>query len=134
MAESDISPAIRDFITEQIDSVLQLEVLLLLFAHRSRAFTIEDITKELKIDANWLSAQLARLCSVGILVCMSQSNVSTYQYQPAKRELDEIVQGLADAYAQRRVSVVSLIFNKPTDRLRHFADAFRIRKDRDKEQ
>ena len=134
MAESDISPAIRDFITEQIDSVLQLEVLLLLFAHRSRAFTIDDITKELKIDANWLSAQLARLCSVGILVCMSQSNVSTYQYQPAKRELDEIVQGLADAYAQRRVSVVSLIFNKPTDRLRHFADAFRIRKDRDKEQ
>jgi hypothetical protein len=134
VAESDISPAIRDFITEQIDSVLQLEVLLLLFAHRSRAFTIDDITKELKIDANWLSAQLARLCSVGILVCMSQSNVSTYQYQPAKRELDEIVQGLADAYAQRRVSVVSLIFNKPTDRLRHFADAFRIRKDRDKEQ
>jgi len=134
VAESDISPAIRDFITEQIDSVLQLEVLLLLFAHRSRAFTVDDITKELKIDANWLSAQLARLCSVGILVCMSQSNVSTYQYQPAKRELDEIVQGLADAYAQRRVSVVSLIFNKPTDRLRHFADAFRFRKDRgDKE-
>ena len=131
MAESDISPAIRDFITEQIDSVLQLEVLLLLFAHRSRAFTIDDITSELKIDANWLSAQLARLCGVGILICMSQSNVSTYQYQPARRELDEIVQGLADAYAQRRVSVVSLIFNKPTDRLRHFADAFRIRKDKE---
>ena len=134
MAESDISPAIRDFITEHIDSVLQLEVLLLLFAHRSRAFTTDDITKELKIDANWLTSQLGRMCAVGILVCISQSNISTYQYQPAKPEINAAVTGLAEVYVQRRVSVVSLIFNKPTDRLRHFADAFRIRKDRDKEQ
>ena len=130
MAESDISPAIRDFVVEHIDSVLQLEVLLLLFAQRERAFTTTEISEELRIDANWVDGQLSRMCISGILICTSQSNVFSYQYQPARKDLDDAVKGLADAYVQRRVSVVSLIFNKPIDRLKNFADAFRLRKDK----
>jgi hypothetical protein len=133
VAESDISPAIRDFIAEHIDSVLQLEVLLLLFAHRARQFTANDISNELRIDPNWVAGQLSRMCAMGILICITQANVMTYQYQPAKPHVDATITGLADAYAQRRVSVVSLIFNKPTDALRNFADAFRLRKDKDKD-
>jgi hypothetical protein len=131
VAESDISPAIREFIAQHIDSVLQLEVLLLLFGQRERAFTAADVSGELRIDATWVGGQLSRMCAMGILACISQANVTNFQYQPAKREIDDAVTGLADAYSQRRVSVVSLIFNKPTDALRNFADAFRIRKDRE---
>jgi hypothetical protein len=129
VAESDISPAIHDFVVEHIDSVLQLEVLLLLYAHRARSYTVNDIVQELRIDANWLAGELSRLCAAGILTC-SSNNPPMYQYQPARKELDDAVTGLADTYAQRRVSVVSLIFNKPIDRLKSFADAFRLRKDK----
>jgi len=34
------------------------------------------------------------------------------------------------SYADRRVTVIGLIFSKPVDKIRSFADAFRIRKDR----
>jgi hypothetical protein len=40
------------------------------------------------------------------------------------------VNDLARAYAERRVNVIALIFSKPATSLRHFADAFRLRKDR----
>ena len=33
------------------------------------------------------------------------------------------------AYAERRVTVINLIFSKPIDKLRSFADAFRIKKE-----
>jgi hypothetical protein len=44
--------------------------------------------------------------------------------------LDAAVAQLAKDYAERRVSVITLIFSKPVDKLRTFADAFRLRKDK----
>ena len=45
-------------------------------------------------------------------------------------ELDQAVVRLAKDYAERRVTVITLIFSKPVDKLRTFADAFRLRKDK----
>jgi len=129
LGESDIAQNIRDFVGEHIESVLQLELLLLLYAQPQRMFTAAEITRELRIDANWVAAQLAQLCQRGILSCTTDTTPLGYQYQPAKPELDIAVQGLAAAYAQRRVSVINLIVNKPSDKLRSFAEAFRFRKD-----
>jgi hypothetical protein len=56
-----------------------------------------------------------------------------YGYAPRSAELDAAVQGLAREYALRRVTVIGLIFSNPVDKIRSFADAFRIRKDRDKD-
>ncbi|MBC7818924.1 MAG: hypothetical protein IAG10_18710 [Planctomycetaceae bacterium] len=130
MAEADISPAVRDFIVEHIDSILQLEVLLLMYADRVHARTAADINREFRIDTQWLDRQLTRMCAAGILNCTTTSDVFSYQYQPTNAEMHDAIAGLVETYATRRVSVVSLIYSKPVDRLKHFADAFRLRKDR----
>ena len=44
-------------------------------------------------------------------------------------ELDELVGSLEKVYEERRVSVITLIYSKPVDKVRTFADAFRLRKD-----
>jgi hypothetical protein len=110
--------------------VVQLEILLLLFGQRERAWSSDDIARELRVDAAWVDSQLGNLCTNGVVTCTTTKPL-TYQYQPKSPELDQAVVGLAQAYADRRVTVISMIFSKPIDKLRSFADAFKIRKDKD---
>lgn len=109
---------------------MQLEILLLLYGKKDRAWSSEDIARELRVDAAWVESQLGTLCTNGVLNCAS-TKPTTYQYQPRTAELDQAVAGLSEAYADRRVTVISMIFSKPIDKLRSFADAFRIRKDKE---
>ncbi|MGC4076081.1 MAG: hypothetical protein QM702_03425 [Rubrivivax sp.] len=52
-----------------------------------------------------------------------------YRFGTSPAELATVVDRLARLYAGRRVSIIALIYSKPTDTLRTFADAFRFRKD-----
>jgi hypothetical protein len=109
--------------------VVQLEILLLLYGKQDLAWSSDDIARELRVDAAWVDSQLGTLCTNGVLNCTTTKPLS-YQYRPKTPELDQAVAGLAQAYADRRVTVISMIFSKPIDKLRSFADAFRIRKDK----
>jgi hypothetical protein len=53
-----------------------------------------------------------------------------YQFAPVDPAIAPAVAALAGLYATHRVSIISMIFSKPADRLRSFADAFRFRKDK----
>ena len=130
MSDEGIVQEVRAFIAEHIDSVLQLELLLLLQKKRDRDFDAAGVVQELRIDPAWAAGQLEALCSAGILACVEAVGVRRYHYAPKTPELDAAVQKLDQAYTDRRVSVISLIFSKPTDKLRSFADAFRVRKDK----
>jgi predicted ArsR family transcriptional regulator len=126
VTDPGISEATQAFVADYIDSVLQLEVLLLLRARGDQPSSAEQISKELRIDAAWAAEQLQNLCNRSILVCTDEP-VRMYRYQPTRDDLRHTVDDLAQAYADRRVAVVSLIYSKPMDKIRGFADAFRIR-------
>jgi predicted ArsR family transcriptional regulator len=128
LTDQGIPTEVRQLIADHIDSVLQLEVLLLLLASPDREFSVEDLATELRVDVAFVSEQLANLCNRGMLTCRTEGR-PLYKYGPRTPELDRAIQGLRVAYADRRVSVISLIFAKPVDKLRSFADAFRLRKD-----
>jgi hypothetical protein len=68
--------------------------------------------------------------AAGGLAAAAEGTPAQFRYAPRTPDLAGAVEELAQAYADRRVSVIGLIFAKPTDKLRSFADAFRIRKDR----
>jgi hypothetical protein len=59
-----------------------------------------------------------------------QADPAAFRFDPRTTELAQAIEELARAYADRRVTVIGLIFAKPLDKIRSFADAFRIRKDR----
>jgi hypothetical protein len=128
---------VRAFVDNFIDSVVQLEMLLLLFADRHRAWTAQESARELRVEAAWVEDQFAQLCARGLLRCTSGPPVS-YQYSPATPELDAAIADLAREYNDRRVAIIALIYSKPSaapsgaaaDPLTSFADAFRLRKDK----
>jgi len=109
--------------------VVQLELLLLLQASAGRAWTAAAVAQQLRIDPSWTAGQLSELVARG-LAAPATDAPDAFRYAPTPPGLDGTIVQLAKDYAERRVTVITLIFSKPVDKLRTFADAFRLRKDK----
>jgi hypothetical protein len=128
---STLPPQVRALIVDRISSVVQLEILLLLHAEPARSWTADDAATHFRIDPTWAEAQFTELAAQGLVRPLSGGSATTHQYAPKTADLARAVSDLSKAYNDMRVSVISLIYSKPTDTLKSFADAFRIRKDKD---
>ena len=129
MNADPISSAVKTFIAQQVRSVVELECLLLLQQDAARSWTPGELGRELRIDEQWANRQMMDLAQRGLLVCDDPS-CARYRYAPADPAVDALVRQLASDYAERRVSVIELIYAKPSDPLQSFADAFKFRKER----
>lgn len=124
-----ITEEVRGFINEHINAVEQLEVLLLLRNADSRAWSAADVARELRIDSHSAALRLDDLCARKLLTMDGAAPDLTYRYYPGTAELGRKVDGVAKAYAERRIRVINLIFAKPIDHIRTFADAFKLKRD-----
>jgi hypothetical protein len=112
---------VRQLIAQHIDSIEQLEVLLLLRNQRERSWTVDAIIDQMRSSANSVQTRLRGLVQHGLV----EHQDGAYRYATGA-DLDSAVGDLASAYAEQRFSVIDLIFSKPGDKLRVFADAFRV--------
>jgi predicted ArsR family transcriptional regulator len=128
MPAEAIQPEARRFIAEYITSVAQLEMLLLLRTNPQQEWSVEELSRELRIEPAWASSQLRNLCDAGLLHCEEREK-PTYCYRPRTAELDGAAAAVAQAYLLHRVSVVELIYSDSNSTIRAFADAFKLRKD-----
>ena len=119
---------VRRFILAHINSVEQLEVLLLLRGAPDREWTAAAVGQALYTSPAAAAKRLTDLAAGG-LAAVLPGDASTYRYLPADDARRLMVDRLAEAYTQRRVAVVSLIYSKPNDQVQAFSDAFRLRKD-----
>ncbi len=125
VAEAGIPPAVERLIAAHIHSVEQLEVLLLL-RRDDRAWTAEEVARELSTNADSAMARLRDLTARGLAV-VDDAMAGSFRYRRGPD--DRTVSDLAECYAKRRVRVISMIFAKPPDGVQSFADAFRLRGD-----
>jgi hypothetical protein len=128
VGDGPITAEVAGFIADHVDSVAQLEILLFARAHGADV-TPDVIGHELRIDAAWAAAELAVLAARGFMA-RSENATMHYRFAPQTAALERGVTLLVEAYNQRRVTVVNLIFSKPSRNIRTFADAFRLRKDK----
>lgn len=127
MAESGLPADVVQFISERIDSVEQLEVLLLLHQDPAVEWTAETAARVLYGQPSSVGRRLAILQLQGLLdVRLGAGEGPCFRYAPNGAGLDATVTRLAAAYKERRVTIVGLIASKPMDNVRAFADAFRI--------
>lgn len=122
------SAEIRQFVVDHISSVAQLEVLLLLHSAPTRTWTASEVNTMLYTSVPLCAEHLADLQKRGLLAAVGPE--ARFQYQPRTPDLSATVEALARAYAERRVALITLIYSKPVDSARSFADAFRLRKDK----
>src|SRR5262245_58387756 len=120
---AEVADPVKRFIVDSISSVVQLEALLLLRASE-RAWTVDELSRELRIDRDGVAAQLDPL--VDAVLARDPAAVA-YRYQPQSAAVASVIDALAAGYAERRVTIIGLIYSKPAESIRVFADAFRIR-------
>jgi hypothetical protein len=125
MAEQIIPDDVRDFILRHIDSVAQLEALLLLHGNPNERWDIASMTRRLYTTEAEVVEPLARLVEDGLL-CVS---AGIYRYDCAVADHRDIVDRLAVIYSRHLIAVTHMIHGKPR-RIRQFADEFKFRKDR----
>jgi hypothetical protein len=124
MADDPIPADIRDFIQRHIDSVAQLEALLLMRSNLDKSWDVAATAKRLYASEQEIAGVLERLCTDGLLDCKD----GTYRYECAS-EVQEKIDRLATAYSRHLIPVTTMIHAK-TSRIREFADAFKFRKER----
>ena len=119
---------VAQFIIEKIDSVAQLEALLLLRDNPQQQWDVAAVSKRLYIDDEQAGKVLARLQEEKLLVS-EPSEPFFYRYNPGSSELSQMVDRVAKFYSKHLVPVTNLIHSKPKSRVQEFADAFKFRKD-----
>lgn len=125
MSRVNISQRLKKFIKEQIHSVFSLEVLLLLHRKESSSFTAAELANELGIETDVVQQQLSELETTDLLAKTTGATCK-YRYAPVDKELASIVDQLAIAYSKQRVPILSLILTRHPDRIRGFAEAYRL--------
>jgi hypothetical protein len=124
-----ICEELRRFIKDKIQTVLRLEILLLLYDQQSRSFNAAEIANELGFDTEATQDQLTALETIGLAI--QSTDESQYKYHPANATLGSTVDQLAGAYSTQRIPILSLILGDNSNRTRLFAEAFRIIKPND---
>ena len=123
---SVISDELLQFIRTSVSSVWTLELLLLMRRSPDRAWTTDALNGELRSSSLIVANGLAALTAAGLVI---EDANATYCYRPARPELGVLADQLAAAYAEFPFAVTQAILAAPNDKIRIFADAFRIKKD-----
>jgi hypothetical protein len=128
MTDEVIPSDIQQFILLHIDSIAQLEGLLMLRADPQKKWTAHAVAQALYIQELQASTLLMRLLQQGFLKAEESDAGLHYQYH-SNTELHDMVEHLAGLYRQYLVPITNLIHSKSRTRIQEFANAFRIRKD-----
>jgi hypothetical protein len=121
---------VRRLISRHIDSVAQLDVLLLLQESRERSWTVQEIARQLRQQPDLVEATLARLSRGGIVgVEVNAAGEPAFCFRPGTKALESATERLAATYATHKTSVITAIFSSPSDAIEDFADAFRLRRE-----
>jgi hypothetical protein len=131
VANDLIPDDVKQFILDNIDSVAQLEGLLLMRSSPEAQWNVEAISQRLFINEQETVEILEHLTLLG-LVKIQKVKSPTYHYQPDSVGLTNMVDRLAEAYKKYLVPVTNLIHSKPQSNVQKFADAFRLRTGRKK--
>ena len=128
MSESGFSDELDKFIAAEINSLEQLEILLLLSGNPHRWWTALDVYNVIKSSTQSVADRLNQMAERGFLKAEAD-NEMRFQFAPADERIWGIVSELRNAYKERSVKVVQAIYSKPPDAVQEFARAFRLRKD-----
>jgi hypothetical protein len=131
MDADNVDADLKAFIANNIHSVAQLELLLLLVDDAPNSWSATKVGRSLYISPEMAATLLSELHARGLLARGDADD--TFRYEAASQNVDRRVRQLADLYRSRRVSTISLIHSAPVDKLQRFADAFRLTPNRKKE-
>jgi hypothetical protein len=129
MEDLEFSDAFCRFIQVALPTVEAAELLLLLRRDRDRWWHPTEAVAALRPGSNLAEAECVRLLELfqsRALIAVGPDK--RVQYRPGDEELAGHVDKLVDAYRERPVTLIRMIYALRDTRIRSFADAFKLRK------
>jgi hypothetical protein len=120
----EIPADVHDFILRHLDSIAQLEALLLLRENPNQDWSSQDLAARLYISSERAESLLLLMKSEGFV----EATNDRFWYLGGTKEQKAIIDRLAKFYTSHLVAVTNLIHSRPS-RIREFANAFRLKKD-----
>lgn len=130
MSEQDVPDRIRSFVFHHIDSVEQLEILLVLSSDKSKSWSVQELTDRFRSNPNSIRQRL-QVLKRDNLVREIAGAVSLFEFSPADESIEDLIRELGEVYRLKPHRVLELIFSS-MKKARFFADAFRLTPPRDK--
>lgn len=122
-----IPEEIKAFILDHIDSIAELEALLVLRENPYQCWVCKDVADRIYCDENTTAAVLHKLISHGLIAPDAESP-DRYRYQQSNPEITDLLNRLADVYAKCVVPITTLVHQKSKRNIKSFADAFKLKK------
>ncbi len=137
MQADELPQDVQRLLREHIESYEQLELLLLLRVDGGRCWTEEEMRARLAVSATLVAEALAGLQSRGFVAARPQSAEKCYCYVTQSGAVEATIGRLELAYRQHPIPIVKLMSANAIERvrtaaLRTFADAFIIKKDKNR--
>lgn len=111
------------FARDALDSIWTLEVLLIMHRAPERAWHEQELEREVRGSSQIVQEAMGVLSSAGLV----DVNEGRWRYAPVTPERADVVAELAKLHASKPMLLAKTIFSSRSDRIRTFADAFRIR-------
>lgn len=124
MPESQIPDEVRRFVTENVRSVAQLEILLLLTNSPERSWSVAELYHEVLSNEQLVEQTLAWFCQRGL----AARSDGRHRFSGTESQLG-VVNQLAVLYRDRPARVVQALYEPKVSEIDEFARAFKIRKD-----
>ena len=126
---SSVIPAeIARFLEERIDSVAELEGLLLMRRDPEMKWDARTLAGRLYVAESETEELLSRLCQNGLVAPEGRETVR-YCYAPVSPDIRALVDRVVELYSRHLVPVAKFLHSKSRPRVQGFADAFKLRKD-----
>ena len=116
---------ILEFVRTAIGSVWGLELLLLLRRDAGRTWRLDELVRELRSSEAAIKGALKSLDRAGLI---AETGSQNYKYDPLTPALDELAALTQRTYAIKPSTVITAIFEPPSDKLRKFAEAFKLKR------
>lgn len=120
---------VLEFIREYIDTVPELEALLLLWEQRPSPWNIEDLAQRLYISTEETRTILLDLKGKG-LISVASGHSESFQYDLVSDQRNDLIRRTEELYRRQIVRISTLIHSKPSSAVRDFARAFRFKKEK----
>jgi hypothetical protein len=124
--DSIIPADIRQFVLDRIDSIGELEALLLLRNSPDTWWEDAAVAQRLYLGTEQGRSILAKLETAELLISQGEGPSRRWRYRPQSGDLREMVDRLAYYYTKHLVPVSNLVHEKSKIRIQEFSRAFEL--------
>jgi hypothetical protein len=120
----------HEFVQENIDSVPQLEALILLWNSRPVWWTSEELASRLYVPLDRVGGLLRDLVRMQ-MAAESETEPPKFSYYSRSKDQDAMMMLVDEAYRRDLVRISTMLHEKASPAVRDFARAFRFKREQD---